>query len=311
MAKPHALLPFDRVTLGQIGYINVAPVYAGLENGFRPDWLRIVSGSPSELNMLLENGLIDISPVSSAAYANNHDRWVLLPGTSISCFGAVQSVLLVSRHPFEKLSGKTIYLTSDSASASALLKVLFRRHHITPSFRQIPISGSQSLPTDTAAALVIGDTALKENWKHRFPYNYDLGTMWLEETGLPFVFALWAVRKSFADNRPEAVNATASLFEAAKSRGLKSLKQISATVAGRVGLKAHHCEAYFNCLDYRLNDFQIRGLKLFYDLLFHYGILLKPVELSFFKTDTDKKSTDSIFEPPRNFMNSETVSSAY
>jgi chorismate dehydratase len=285
-----------RITLGRIDYINVAPVYAGFETGACPDWLRIISGAPSVLNRLLGKGTLDISPVSSAAYAANHDRWVLLPGISISSFGEVMSVLLVSRYPFHLLNGKTVYLTVDSSSASALLKVLLKKHRIQPLFRHIPIRSPESLPPDADAALVIGDTALKGLWKPRFAHIFDLGAMWADETGLPFVFAVWAIRKAFVQIDAGAVEDVASLLEASRRQGMQSLKQIAAKSAFRLGIETSRCEAYFNCLDYRLGQPQIDGLTAFYALLLQYGLISDPVIPSFFNSHAFRQSSDTATE---------------
>ena len=68
---------------------------------------------------------MDISSVSTSAFARHSDQWMLLPDLSISCYGRVLSVLLVSRHPFEELQKKTVLLTEESATAVDLVKLIF------------------------------------------------------------------------------------------------------------------------------------------------------------------------------------------
>ena len=86
------------VKVGRISYINVAPIYYGLDKGLKPAWLKMVTAPPSVLNNMLANGDIDISPISSVAYALHQKDWLLLPDLSIACSGDVMSVILGGRN---------------------------------------------------------------------------------------------------------------------------------------------------------------------------------------------------------------------
>ena len=90
------------VRLGRISFINVDPIYYGIEHEISSDEVRIESAPPVELNRMMAAGLLDISSVSSAAYGACHKEWLLLPGLSIACTGNVMSVLLVSRMPLSE-----------------------------------------------------------------------------------------------------------------------------------------------------------------------------------------------------------------
>ncbi|MBW1835267.1 MAG: menaquinone biosynthesis protein [Deltaproteobacteria bacterium] len=220
-------IPIPPVNLGRISYINVAPVYYGLDNGLKPDWLNIVSAPPSILNNMMAKNELDISPVSSVAYAKNQDEWLLLPNLSIACFGRVMSVILVSKKPFEKLTDNKVIITDKSAAAAELLKLLFSIKKVKPVFETMPIQCPDEIKKSADAALIIGDKALKEKWELHFDHVFDLGQMWLELTDLPFVFALWAVRKSFADKKPDTVSSIIKLFDISKEQGKKNLEDIA------------------------------------------------------------------------------------
>jgi len=278
------------INLGRISYINVAPVYYGLDNGLKPDWLNIVSAPPSILNNMMVKNELDISPVSSVAYAKNQDAWLLLPDLSIACFGRVMSVILVSKKPFEKLTDNKVIITDKSAAAAELLKLLFSIKKVKPVFETMPIQCPDEIKKSADAALIIGDKALKEKWHVHFDHIYDLGRMWLELTDLPFVFALWAVRKSFADKRPEVVSSTIKLFDISKKQGNKNLEDIAKKASEILGIDIDICRKYYGLLNYNLDPLQLKGLTSFFEKLYHKKILPQKVQLRFFEIPLLTKS---------------------
>lgn len=271
------------VRVGRISYMNVAPIYYGLNNGGRPDWMDVTAGPPAMLNKLLAEEKLDISPVSSAAYARHQDRWMLLPDLSISCFGRVMSVLLVSRFPLEKLEGKRVILTRESATAAALSRYLFASRNIRPRIETGHIRCARDLHEDAGAALVIGDAALKEKWHHCFPHVWDLGEMWKQQTGLPFVFALWAVRRSFADAHPDWVCAVIRQFQRSLRKGEVNICSILPEASEKLGISQKMCRQYYDRLCYDLGPLQKHGAAQFFQGLYAERIISKPVNLTFFE----------------------------
>ena len=273
------------VRVGRISYMNVAPVYYGLNNGHKPPWMEMVCAPPSTLNAMLAAGELDVSPVSSAAYARHQNDWLLLPDLPISCFGEVMSVLLVSRRPLADLSGKRVILTRESATAAALTRYLLSSIGITPRYETGRIRCLQDLPADADAALVIGDAALKGKWRACFDHVRDLGSWWQEWTGLPFVFALWAVRRSYAETRPEWVRAVVDQFRRSRCEGARNIQEIRCDASARLGIQTEICRRYYDRLHYSLNGLQIRGLERFFAGLRREGLIPEPVTLSFFQDD--------------------------
>lgn len=271
------------VNLGRIVYMNVAPVYYGIDNGLKPDWLNIASAPPSILNEMMEKEELDISPVSSVAYAKHQDEWLLLPDLSISCHGRVMSVILVSKMPLEKLDNKKVIITDKSAAAAELIKLLFLTKKVKPVFEIMPIQCPDEIKKHAEAALIIGDKALKEKWHVHFDHIYDLGQMWLELTGLPFVFALWAVRKSFADKRPDTVSSIIKIFGLSKEQGKKNLETIAAKASGILGIDIDICRKYYELLNYNLDPLQLKGLRTFFEKLYQEKILPQKVRLNFLR----------------------------
>jgi chorismate dehydratase len=270
------------VKIGRISYINVAPVYYGLDKGLKPEWLNMVTAPPSVLNKMMANGEIDISPVSSVAYARHQKDWLLLPNLSIACSGDVMSVILVSKHPFDKLNNKKVILIDESATTVELLKLLFIIKKIKPIFEINAIQHPCDIPQNADAALIIGDVALKEKWSDHYDYIYDMGNMWMELTGLPFVFAMWAVQKSFARKRPDALSAIIKLFRISKKEGGRHLGQISASASSKLGISLDMSEKYYDKLCCNLGPMQIKGLESFFSSLYREKILSEKVNLSFY-----------------------------
>lgn len=273
------------VNLGRISYMNVAPVYYGLDNGLKPDWLNIVSAPPSILNNMMVKNELDISPVSSVAYAKNQDEWLLVPDLSIACFGRVMSVILVSKKTFEKLTNNKVIITDKSAAAADLLKLLFSIKRVKPVLEIMPIQCPDEIKKSGDAALIIGDKALKEKWELYFDHVFDLGQMWLELTDLPFVFALWAVRKSFADKKPEVVSSIIKLFDISKAQGKKNLEDIAKKVSEILGIDIDICKKYYELLNYNLDPLQLKGLTSFFEKLHRKKILPQKVQLRFFDSN--------------------------
>src|SRR5260370_20173347 len=81
-----------------------------------------VQGVPTELNKMLLAGELDTAPISSIEYARHADTLRLLPRLCVSSEGAVDSIQLVSRMPFDEI--QTIAITPESATSVVLTNVL-------------------------------------------------------------------------------------------------------------------------------------------------------------------------------------------
>src|SRR5262249_33329556 len=162
----------DVIRLGRISYVNMAPVFYRLDAEVEE-----VQGVPTDLNGRLLAGELDVAPISSIEYARNGARLRLLPGLCVGSEGAVGSIQLVSRKPLEQV--RTVAITPESATSVVLTKVLL------PEAAHVPLGEAAD------AKLLIGDAALKSAFEDPTPH-YDLGRLWLERTGLPMVFAVWA-----------------------------------------------------------------------------------------------------------------------
>lgn len=273
--------PDTTIRLGRISFDNVLPVYYELER-LAPRNIKLISDVPSALNGLMEQNLLDISPVSTAAYAKNSRDWMMLPDLSVSCSGPVMSVRMACRRPVEGLDGKVVLLTRDSGTASALVRWWLRRNQVNPVYRTAWIRFPADVPAEADAALVIGNAALSTAWEKEFPYLYDLGEEWKKMENLPFVFAVWAVRREFAGkNRAGTVTVLDMLYKS-RAAGMERIKEIASRVASNTSISRKSAELYFSRLIYSLGKKELAGLSAFFSCLAEIGLVENKPEIHFF-----------------------------
>jgi chorismate dehydratase len=260
--------------LGRIPWINAYPVYAAIDRGFVHAGAELVTGTASELNDLLAAGELDVSVVSAVEYARNAAAYHLLPDLAISCDGPVHSVALFSRRPPDELDGRTVLLSASSRTSVLLLQLLCRhRWRVSPRFATVRAEAADlaalgGLPHE--AVLVIGDAALLLASRHQYPYRVDLGAAWKEWTGLPFVFAVWAARRSAP--RPEVQGVLERLLQS-RSWGLGNLPFLSREAATATGVPEAVCRDYLAGLDYALSYRHLAGLTDFFRRLAQDGLV--------------------------------------
>ena len=245
------------IRLGRISYVNMAPVF------FRVDAeVEEVQGVPTELNRRLLDGELDAAPISSIEYARNAGRLRLLPRLCVASEGAVDSIQLVSRKPLAQV--RVVAVTPESATSVVLTKVLL------PEAQHVPLG------EEADAKLLIGDAALKSAFEDPTPH-YDLGRLWLERTGLPMVFAVWAC--------PEPVCTGLSELEEALVDSVRRARAEPETLAHeaseRYGYPAGFLARYFEKLRYRFGPRERAGLMTFLELAHDVGELDEVPELRF------------------------------
>jgi chorismate dehydratase len=124
------------------------------------------------------------------------------------------------------------------------------------------------LPHD--AVLVIGDAALVLAARKTYPFRYDLGEMWKEWTGLPFVFAVWAARREVD---PSEVAAVHRALLASRDWGLSHLDELAADAAKTTGIDVDVCREYLSGLNYALSYRHLEGLTSFFRRLAAHGVV--------------------------------------
>lgn len=265
-------LSSEQLKLGKIGFLNVLPIYYPLESGFISHPFHIVSGTPAYLNQLMARGDLDLSVVSSIEYARHQERYYVLPDLSISCLGAVKSVLLLSQIPFAELGGKEILVSAQSHTSIALLKILFSVHlGLDIACKSGNCSEALTKEESPTAFLAIGDEALRLRNHDLYPYRWDLGEAWHSWTGFPFVFALWVIQRKAIEKWNGFLGTAVDTLLAAKQWGADH-RQLICEEAVKKGLLSYaELEEYYHCLDFDLDSDQQKGLKFFYDHLAKIG----------------------------------------
>lgn len=262
-----------RPRVGKVRYINSEPVYYGIEEGAIEAACDLVEGTPAELNRMLEQGDLDISVISSVAYAQAPEKYRLLPDLAISCDGAVGSVQCLSRLPLKDLNGEKLLVTQESLTSVYLLRLILERGYgVHPVYLRGDVP--EALPEEVVAGLLIGDPALRAGHARRYPHQLDLGQGWKELTGLPFVFALWAVREAFYEVDPEGTRALHRALLASKAYSLGRAETLSAALHARVGISEEACVNYFRKqLSFDLTPKHLEGFEQFLEMS-ELGVLI-------------------------------------
>ncbi len=267
--------------IGKINYANLYPIYYCLEKRSlsRNSNYFFISGVPSEINAMLREGKIDIAPSSSIEYLRSPENYLLMDGHSVSSVGPIKSILLFSKEKIEHLHGKTILASFQSETSTALLKIILKKFYGLKS--DIIVSnltlnkGLKRYP----AYMLIGDDALiaaqefqisgdKEsnnklatrNLELEPLYIYDLGAIWHENTGLPFVFALWIAKKECHRERFERFRRD---LDRARNESVGKMKEIAFDSPYREILPEEMLISYWNSISYDLTENHLRGLNLF------------------------------------------------
>ena len=247
--------------LGRISYANMAPVFYKVEAEVEE-----VIGVPTELNRMLLDGELDIAPISSIEYARNADQLRILPRLCVSSEGAVDSIQLVTRMQFNHV--RTVAVTPESATSVVLTRILLPKAEILP------------LGMEADAKLLIGDAALHSAYEDPTPH-FDLGRLWLEKTGLPMVFAVWAAPEPVVDGLVELEHALVASVRLARSEPELLARKASELYGYPAGFLAR----YFEKLRYSFGPRERAGLYTFLEMARDAGELTHVPELRFVRDE--------------------------
>lgn len=252
--------------IGKIPYANVYPVYRALEQILPPGSAVFVEGHPRELNRMLREGALDISPSSSIEYARHPDRYLLVPDLSIAAREKVMSVLLLSNRPLEALPEGPIAMTEASDTSVVLLEILVRQflRRDNPLVRS-PLPAAEAL-RKFPACLAIGDAAIRAAIDGIAPFVTDMAAWWRRETGKPFVFALWIVSRAAVDSNGPALRAFIRTLLSAKAMARRSIEREADAPIGPDWIPPGFRQEYWDNLTYDLGAGEREGLSLFYAL---------------------------------------------
>lgn len=232
--------------IGGLSYLNTRPLVCGIED-------RITAGEPSQMADLMRRGELDAAIVPVAEVLAE-DRYDVLDGIAIGSRGPVRSVFVAHRG-IALARVKRVAITPVSRTSVWLLRILLKKcHGSEPEFYP---KGPKSLLCDHEAMLLIGDEALEYSLRAPTPrrHIWDLGEAWQTLTGLPFVYAVWAMQKG-ARGAP-----LQKMLRAAKAAGLARLDELAARPG--LGTPEFRREYLTRHVCYDLGDAEKRGLQKF------------------------------------------------
>jgi len=271
------------IKLGHILYSNCFPPHAGIvlhKVGFP---FKLVEGVPTQLNRMLSEGTIDVSPSSSIEYAVNKGRYILFPDLSITSHNKVVSILLESKSPIEELANKVVALTTASATSVVLLRILLEIHYgVNPKYILYE-QGAEDPSQQSDAMLTIGDLAIQRAATSKYPHHYDLGELWHKFTGLPFVFALWQI--NYQKKIHNDLSRLYDIIMESRSYGLNHLQELAETCSERFNIHSTVLLKYWNLFSYRFGEEEKKGLLTYYSYAAELGAIEPEKELRFWTRD--------------------------
>lgn len=211
--------------------------------------VRVINDHPASLVRDLKAGRADVALIP-VAHLFAHPELSMLKGLGVAADGPVQSVLLKCNERMGKI--KTVARDPASATSNALAALLLRRY-----FKQDVEMVDFAHIERPDAAVVIGDRALCADPGPAG--DIDLAEAWNKWTGLPFVFAVWAVRADFAE-----ITTVTEIAHKAYAEGFRATESIAARYADELGGSLDFWIDYLdNSIHYRLDERDIKGMELF------------------------------------------------
>jgi chorismate dehydratase len=253
-----SLAPFR---VGSVEYLNAVPLTRGIED-------QIVFATPARLAELLRRDELDAALVSITEVLLN-DRYDILDGIAIASLGEVYSVLLAHKKPLKE--AKEIFCDTASLTSVNLLKVLLAERGLKPEFKPLE---NYKAAAEKDFVLLIGDRAIDFQRQSRRSEAkadastsheiFDLGAAWFELTNLPFVYAVWALRRG-VENK-----ALRRLLRETKGFGMETLEVI---IRNHPAYDLDFRKDYLGWqVHFHLAQDEKRGIAKFCELLHKHGL---------------------------------------
>jgi chorismate dehydratase len=243
----------DSIRVGSVPYLNAKPL-----TRFIASPISLVE--PSQLAADLRAGKLDVALVPIMEVLQSPaDTYRIIDKLAIGSEREVFSVYLNYSVPLAKI--QTVALDPASKTSVELARLVLEKfHHLKPRYV------STDEPAD--AQLLIGDPAINHRQAHPEQNYLDLATAWREQTGLPFVFAVWAVRLPYWKAR-----SLAGQLRNAGKQGISWRSSIARNPFERKYLTEHLC--------YDLGAPQKKAITLFGEMLTQSGRLAIEPKLSY------------------------------
>jgi len=232
--------------IGSVPYLNAAPLTRDLGN-------ELIFATPAKLAEMLRRDELDAALVSITEVLLT-DRYDILDGIAIASLGEVYSVIIAHKRPLEEAS--EIFCDTASLTSVNLLKVLLAERGLKPEFKPLE---NYEMATEKDFVLLIGDRAIEFQRAPHTHEIFDLGFAWMEMTRLPFVYAVWALRRGID---------TKELRRELKESRHSGLEQMEQIIQSREEFDEAFRRDYFEWhIYYRLAEDEKRGITKFCELL--------------------------------------------
>jgi chorismate dehydratase len=280
-------MPKNKISI--VKYLNAVPLAWGILQGSQKESFDPVLSTPAECAEQLSGGSVEIGLIPSIEFQRIKGSRIV-PGPAVASLYYVRSVILVSVMPLWKV--KTVACDNGSRTSVALTKIIFDEfYHTRPDFRPAE-PNLRSMLAQNDAALLIGDNALKfmaendlpnlERQKPLLRFGseplevFDLTERWRFLTGLPFVFAFWAVRSGFKE--PGIVDT----LKASRDFGVANIPAISEKYSELLQIKKEFLTAYLEKnVHYYMDQSCVDALQLFYEKAARVGAIKSVRSLQF------------------------------
>jgi chorismate dehydratase len=262
----------SQVRIGAVGYLNARPLTWALDAS--PDRWLVRYDVPSVCASLFHQGEVDLGLIPSIEYLSADD-YRFVPGVGIGSRGKVASVALYSRKEVGAI--KTIALDTSSRTSIALIQVLCQRQfRISPAF--VPHGPDLAAMTSQCdAGLLIGDPAFDADHASLGLQKIDLGEVWTQMTGLPFIYAAWTGRPTAVDD------GVVQALQRAQAEGVAAREAIAAEYGAGDAARAARAATYLrDNVKYGLGADEAAGLQLFLDYAADLGLASRRRRLEFF-----------------------------
>lgn len=257
-------------------YLNAAPLCYSFIYGEQKERCGFLSdAAPWRCAELMAEGRADAALIPVIEYQRIPGLRIA-PGACVASKSKVKSVVLASRVPVAEV--RSVALDTSSRTSAALIQIILNRFYgLSPTYRTSPPHIEEMLESSDAA-LIIGDPAMLID-RSRL-HVYDLAEEWRTHTGLPFVFAFWAIRKDsslLSASKDDKVD-----FLAAKREGVEHASELADIYSARLGLPRDELFKYLTeNISYDLDDESLRGLELYYKLAHECGLIEEARGLAF------------------------------
>jgi len=243
-----------KLRVGIVDYLNSRPLAWDFLSGALAERYQALYEPPARVADLLASGEIDIGLIPSIEYQRIPDL-LAVPGPCVASDSAVRSVLLVSNVRYGEI--RSLALDENSRTSATLVRILLKELYGVEPESAPARPDLAAMLAENDAALIIGDPALRISMEGG--RVLDLATAWHDLTGLPFVFAFWAIRSNAV--RP----GLGTDFRLSAEHGRQNLAVLAHEAGRELGISEDHLLDYLESnLSFEMGDSEIAGLVEFY-----------------------------------------------